>query len=520
MKLKKIAVLTALALGGVVAGQAYAAMSTDQKNLVNDANSNGRVIYISGASAVQKGFTGIIGKLFDTTSVPLTYFSNTNADVSGTDYVAVAGVLAADAGTWAGEKAIVVYRTKGGSVWGVDPVARNTSIESLNVVDTCGSAGSGTSSAPYTCGFINRAPDAGVSDVAPALFKGPTNTEGEEPAASLSEDELAELTATPIYALAFGLPVTTNVPTTTNFNRATVAAIMAGNFKSWDKVDSSLTGDIVICRRVPGSGTQAVSNLWTANFPCGASNSIAARVLGSDYTIDADGPDNIAGTPDDNMPVYNIAASTTSTSTSGTPKLWVVENSTSGDVKKCLDAANGGTSSYTTKDRNGRDGVKVTFNGPAKAIGVLSMDSLSNSTTTSKWTFRTLNGAGQITQASGAQPVVTPGTVGGTAGISSVINFDTTTSLPKGDYVEGDWDNQGWISFNVPSRTVNDAPEKAEVLAQFLNLAQDPAVLYSISGLRYVAAGIPGNGYFSGVNKAVLQAGYLSGDQCAPYNKK
>lgn len=511
MQLKKIAVLTALALGGALAGQAQAAMSEVQKALVTEANNNGRVIYISGASAVQKGFTGIIEKLFNTSSVALTYFSNTNANVSGTDYVAVAGVLADEVGTWAGENAIVVYRTKGGSVWGVDPVVRNTPIESLNVDDTCGTDGAGTISSPFTCGFVDRAPDAGVSDVAPALFRGPTNTEGEIPAASLSEDELAELTASPIYALAFGLPVTTNVPTT-NFNRATVAAIMAGNFKGWDKVDSSLTGDIVICRRVPGSGTQAVSNLWAANFPCGTSNAIAARGTNSGYSVDADGPDNIVGTNDDNMPVYAINASTTSTGSAA--KLWIVENSTSGDVKKCLDAANGGTSSYTTKDRSGRNGVKVTFNGPAKAIGVLSMDSLSSSTTTSKWTFRTINGAGQITQASGAQPVVT-----GT-GIASVINFDTTTSLPKGDFVEGDWDNQGWISFNVPNRTVSDAPEKAEVLTQFLTLAQDPAVLFNISGLKYVAAGIPGNGYSSGANQAVLQAGYLGGDQCAPYNKK
>lgn len=512
MKLKKIAVLTALALGGVVAGQAHAVMSNDQKALVTDANTNGRVIYISGASAVQKGFTGIIGKLFDTSSVALTYFSNANADVSGTDYVAVAGVLAAEAGTWAGQNAIVVYRTRGGSVWGVDPVARNTPIESLNVVDTCGTDGAGTPASPFTCGFVDRAPDAGVSDVAPALFKGPTNTEGEIPAASLSEDELAELTSSPIYALAFGLPVTTNVPATTNFNRATVAAIMAGNFKGWDKVDSSLTGDIVICRRVPGSGTQAVSNLWAANFPCGTANSITARASTTGYSNDVDGPDNIAGNADDNMPVYTINASTTSTG--GAAKLWVVENSTSGDVRKCLDAANGGTSSYTTKDRSGRNGVKVTFNGPAKAVGVLSMDSLSSSTTTSKWTFRTLNGAGQITQASGAQPVVT-----GT-GISSVVTYAAGTNLPQGDYVEGDWDNQGWISFNVPNRTVSDAPEKAEVLTQFLTLAQDPAVLNSISSLKYVAAGIPGNGYTADANKAVLQAGYLGGDQCAPYNKK
>lgn len=513
MKLKKIAVLTALALSGVVAGQAHAAMSNAQKDLVNDANTNGRVIYISGASAVQKGFTGIIGKLFDTSSVALTYFSNTNADVSGTDYVAVAGVLAPEAGTWAGQNAIVVYRTKGGSVWGVDPVARNTLIESLNVVDTCGTLGAGTSASPFTCGFVDRAPDAGVSDVAPALFKGAgINTEGETPAAPLSEDELAELTANPIYALAFGLPVTTNVPATTNFNRATVAAIMAGNFKGWNKVDSSLTGDIVICRRVPGSGTQAVSNLWAANFPCGASNSITARASTTGYSNDVDGPDNIAGNTDDNMPVYTINASTTSTGSAA--KLWVVENSTSGDVKKCLDAANGGASSYTTKDRSGRDGVKVTFNGPAKAIGVLSMDSLSGSTTTSKWTFRTINGAGQITQASGAQPVVTG------SGISSVINYDTTSNLPKGDYVEGDWDNQGWVSFNVPNRTVNEAPEKTEVLTQFLTLAQDPAVLNSISSLKYVAAGIPGNGYAAGANQAVLQAGYSNGDQCAPYVKK
>ncbi|WP_428827805.1 hypothetical protein ACLIKD_07485 [Azonexus sp. IMCC34842] len=475
MQVKKIVSLCAIACAAM-AGQAHAAMTPAETAIVNDAVANGRVIFISGASATQKGFTGIINSMFTGTAIR---FANTTA--ASKDFEAVAGVLAAGAGAWSGKNVIIIDRVKGGSVFGVDPVARNTAIESLKVTSACGATGSGTAASPYVCATTPVAeyvaPDAGVSDVAPVLFKSSINTEGEIAAPSLNAAELAELTATPIYGLAFGVPLTSNLPLF-NLNKAAVSAIMTGNVGTWDAVDSSLPADdIVVCRRVPGSGTQAVDNLYFGNFPCSA----------SEYNVPADRDASGAWDP----------VARTYTHTANTGGLVVIENSTSGDVRNCLDkAVTGGT--FAGKDRDGNP-VTVDFGaGGHKAIGVLSMDSLKDSKTTGNWQFRSLDGAGKISWDNTANPVATTGTG----------KFPTLAS-----YVDGTWDLQGWISFNVPSRTVG---AKKAVLDKFLLQAQNPAILAGITDLKNVAAAIPGGAY-SGAQ--VLRAAYANNNQCAPLNR-
>lgn len=484
MQLKKLSALCVLACAAL-SGQSMAAnLTAAQQAIVNDANTRNQLVFISGASAVQAGFTGIIGTLFSGTPIR---FSNTTG--SSRDFEAVAGTLAAAAGGWpAGSNVIVIYRTKGGSVFGVDPVARNAAIESLNVTSpSCGDSrpgggagtgGSGTATSPYVCTTNNRIPDAGVSDVAPALFHGTYNTEGEIAAPALNETELARLTATPIYGLAFGVPVTSNVGLV-KLNKATISAILTGNVGTWNQVDSSQTGDIVVCRRVPGSGTQAVFNLYFGNYPCDTSGAL------SNVPADRDASD-----------AWNNATNTY-TVTPGTGGLVVIENSTSGDVRNCLDrAVTGGT--YQTKDRNG---VAVTVNFTAsgnKALGVLSMDSLSSSRTTGNWQFRSLDGAGTYTWDNTAGSPVASGTG----------KFPTLAA-----YENGDWDEQGWISFNVPVRTVGN---KKALLDDFLVNAQNPAILAGITALKNVAAAIPGGVY---TGPQVLDAAYLGGNQCAPYNR-
>ncbi len=475
MQVKKIVSLCAIACAAM-GGQAHAAMTAAQQAVVNDAVANGRVIFISGASATQKGFTGIINAMFD----PATAIRFANTTASSKDFEAVAGKLAAGAGAWSNQNVVIIDRVKGGSVFGVDPVARATAIESLKVTSaSCGATGAGTSASPYVCGVTSAAeymvPDAGVSDVAPALFQAPYNTEGETAAPSLDAAELADLTSTAIYGLAFGVPLTKNLPLF-NLNKAAVSAIMTGNVGTWNQVDSSLPADdIVVCRRVPGSGTQAVDNLHFGNFPCG------------EYNVPADR--DASGAWDASTRTYTV--------TGATGGLVVVENSTSGDVRNCLDkAVSGGT--FAGKDR---DGVAVTVDfgaGGHKAIGVMSMDSLKDSKTTGNWQFRSLDGAGTITWDNTAVAPVAAGTG----------KFPTLSS-----YVDGTWDLQGWISFNVPSRTVG---AKKAVLDQFLVKAQDPAILASISDLKNVAAAIPGGAY-SGAQ--VLRAAYLNGNQCAPLNR-
>lgn len=507
MQFKKSALVCAAAFAAM--GAAHADIMSDAAvTVVNNANTNSRIIFISGASAVQSGFTSIISNLFTGTTYR---FANTTA--SSKDFEAVAGTLAAGTGAWAGQNAIVIYRTKGGSVMGVDPVARNAAIESLNVTAaTCGgtvtpdaATGSGTSSSPYTCSTNTRAPDAGVSDVAPTLFKSPINTEGEVAAAQLSAAELAVFTGsgslTPIYGLSFGVPVTSNVPTSAVFSRSAVAGIMSGSLTTWNKVDSSLPNEpIVICRRVPGSGTQAVMNLWAGNYPCST-----AAATPADRTVNAVDPDE--GTPG----VWDDATNTyTAANTNG--GLIVIENSTSGDVRNCLTYAEKG-GSYGTKDRSGA-AVTVEFGaGGYKAIGVLSMDSLSSSISThgtdSKgnpigyWSFRALDGAGSLTWDN--------------TGVDPVVSSDATGKLPtKAAYESGEWDLQGWVSFNIPARTA-PGTAKRSVLNKFVEFAQSPTILSSASSLKNVAMAIPSA---TRTGSQVLDAVYVGNNQCGAYYRK
>jgi hypothetical protein len=494
MQVKKLSALCALALASL-AGSAHAALTAAQQAVLNDANANGRIVFISGASAVQKGFAGGVATLFSGTPFYLAGDNSKNIDAN--DHFAVAGTLAVDAGGWpAGANVVVIERTKGGSVWGVNPVARAESIEALDVAAAnCGSAGSGTAAAPFKCSLTNRVPDAGVSDVAPALFKAPVNTEGEVAADELSAAELASLAVRPIYGLAFGVPVTSTVGANVKFTRSIVSAIMAGNVGTWDQVDASESGDVVICRRVPGSGTQAVMNLWAGNYPCsGEANIPADRDTSGNYdpTNFTEGAKNYTGK-------YVVNA--------GTGGVVVVENSTSGQVRDCLNkAVTGG--SYDTSDRDGKL-VKVTFNGAGhKAIGVLSMDSLPSATAAGNWQFRSLDGAGKMTTdlQVGGTPVVDGSSLTGTG------KFPTKTV-----YENGDWDLQGWVSFNVPSRTTGS---KLALLDSFAASVSSPALLESVSSLKNVAMAIPGQeAPFEFTGPQVLDAAYLGNNQCAPYNR-
>lgn len=489
MKLKQLALVCAASCAALSA-QAQVTGSPAAA-IVNDAVTNGRVMFISGASAVQGGLGQIANSLFTGTNYFFTPSATSGATSS--DYRAYAGNLAQAAGGWpAGTAVIIVNRAKGGSVQGVNPVARGQAIETMVVSAASCTTGTGTGGDPFRCNTLGtQVPDAGVSDVAPRLFDGLYNTEGEPAEPALNEAELAVLTATPIYGLAFGVPVTKNVPTTVKFNKSLLSAIMTGNVGTWDFVDPSLPADdIVLCRRVNGSGTQAVANLYYGNYPCDTglrANVPAARDSGASWN-----------------------GVNTFTVEGGSGGIDVIENSSSGNVRTCLDSAmiaaglpnDGSYTSYNTSDRAGNP-VTVRFrNGVQhKAIGVLSMDSLNASTTTSRWSFRSLDGAGEITW-NGS--IATAPVVSGTGKHPTLANL-----------IDGTWDMQGWISFNLPNTT---SANKAALAANFVAAARSPAILNSLSGLRYVSAAIPGTPDPSGTGQ-VLRAGYLNNDQCAPLNR-
>jgi hypothetical protein len=493
MHVKKIAVLVAAVCAGF-AGSASAALTAGQISTLDTANAGNRVFFLAGASAVQGGLTSIESSLFNAG----TSFRLANTTASSKDYEAIAGTFAAGTGPWAGQTGIFIYRVKGGSVFGVNSVARAEAIETLVVKSgNCGTAGAGTAASPYTCDLSDgtvakphKVPDAGVSDVAPKFFQSPINTEGETPADALSSAELANFNSmTPLFTLPFGPAVTNNVSTT--LTKPAVAAIMAGNVGTWNQLDAALPADdIVICRRVQGSGTQAVFNNYYGGYPCATTSNVpVARDGGASW---------------DGVIDYNVNAG---------DGLQVIENNSSGDVRNCLAAAASTTaatgSSYATKNRDGA-AVTVTFSpkaGGHKAIGVLSLDSIgsSNAAAATGWSFRALDGNGTLS-CTGTCPATTAPVTAGTG------KFPLQASL-----IDGTWDQQGWVSYNVPNSTAGNA-NKGPLATRLRVLAQNPAVLGSVNNFKWVAAALPAPfSTYSGAG--VTRSTYLGGDQCAPLNR-
>jgi hypothetical protein len=505
MKFNKIALAACMAATGF---SAHAALSSAASTLIADATANNRVMFISGASAVQKGFQAIVANMVTGD----TYFNNDGTTaVNGSGYVAVAGNLSAAVGSWpVGAAVIVIYRNSGGSVYGVNPVARNQAIQSLLIDSTCGSVGDGSALTPYKCtssSATTLVPDAGMSDVAPVFFTNPVNTEGEVADTALTTAERALLTSKPMYAQAFGIPVTSTVPAAAVFNRASVSAIMSGAISNWSKVPGAGTGPIVICRRTPGSGSQAVVNMWTGNYPCSsaaqlplnrdanASSKADALDANGDPILDANGNPTFITIPG----VWDASTRTyTAANTNG--NTIVIENDSSGNVRTCLDKAVVG-GSYTAKDRSG-NAVTVDFGtGGYKAIGVLSLDSMTSSKAAGNWQFRSLDGAGKITgdTVNLTTPPVTTGT--GT--------FPTIEALTTGD-----WSMEGWTSFNIPSRTIGD---KLAFMNAFLAQAQSPAVLASAVETKWTAAKIATG---ANTDPQTLKVKYVNNNQCAPLNRQ
>ena len=562
MHVKKIAALVAVACAGMSGAALAAITDTTHKGYVDDAQTNGRVFFISGASATQKGFGGIIDSLFE----PGQFIRVANTTASSRDFEGVAGVLKSTVTGWGGAKVIIIDRVKGGSVFGVNPVARDfdsngvapnegEKIQQMYVTAaTCtGTGTAGTSANPYVCTLSSdatplvdgRIPDAGISDVAPKMFKNPLNTEGEPAvqAAELSAQELAEFANAdynkPIYTLAFGVPITNNT-NPAMLNRAAVSAIMAGNVGTWDLVDSTLPADdVVVCRRVQGSGTQAVDNWFFGNYPCGESNTPADRESSAAWIESISNANYDVTKPKQLVGDYYVNGNSGG--------VVVIENSTSGDVRNCLKAAAEATTAdktYTTKDRSGA-AVDVTFKAKAggyRAIGVLSMDSLSSSNAASAtgWSFRSMEGNGTLSCVGTAEVPAGPGPDGilGNADDTPVV---PATGCPyvtgptaagtgihptKENLMNGNWPLQGWVSWNVPIRTQDDVVmngaqnnvNKAELAKAFVAAAQDPAVLEAVLDTKYTAAALPAP--FSSYSGAgVSKAAFANGDQCAPLNR-
>jgi len=307
-------------------------------------------IWISGASAQDKALAALFTDLCDAGTLD-EFKDNANPSKPGKAHSAYFCTLspANVPGLSAAQKVLLHKRSAGGSGQGVQPVADGVAIEAM-AIDNGNCTETSAGSQDWRCTISNpgdlenKVSDAGISDVEPALFVGPNVPPSSVP---VTASQLANIDVTSMNAVIFGVPVTealrdalqevqgltvgaedeANMP---SLSKSQVSSIISGATKDWDQFKVDNGGTIVglasypfttaaaptlegplskplvnVCRRVPGSGTQAQMNAKFNSSPCAA---------GANPTALASATNPFFG------PI-------------------IVENSGSGDVSTCLNAA-------------------------------------------------------------------------------------------------------------------------------------------------------------------------------------
>ncbi|ATE60507.1 hypothetical protein [Thauera sinica] len=386
MKLKQIALGCSLACAAFAANAAY-------PTAVNI--SGHTVITMGGASAPDNFLADIASSLM----TGVTEYRGRNPDGSAdNNFRAFKGAANGIPGIANGTLIVFQKRSQGGSVMGVDPVARGARIEFIDFSkcdDTttpvrCDTKGIDPGLADHEDPALNGGliVDFGIADVEPAMFREPLNTENNQP--ELSSEERAVLTNVPVNQIMMGLVASAAVPNSVYFSKALYGAILSGKINNWKQVDASLSDqdNVLVCRRVSGSGTQTSYNAYFNNFPCanGALGQTAPATLGDGGLGEA-----LTGGSGTQADPYVVDPSLVP------GQLLVIENSGSGDVRNCLANANDKVD-HTVLSAGG-EYYKYEFSklaNPGKAVGILSLDSYASSGANTKWSFRTLDGAGSF----------------------------------------------------------------------------------------------------------------------------
>lgn len=478
-------------------------------------------IVLSGATAPDGFVESAVKEMLDPATIK-TYRDNAAATLAFQHRAWYGLAKAGIPGVTAGTPILFVKRSKGGSVWGVDPVARASRIESLDFsACTAGgaAAGDGGKVYDYFCptkgldpdspNFANPAAnngvvsDFGVSDVSPALFKAPYNVEFGQ--TQLSAAEVAKLTIKPVNTVIMGLAVTNDVPLSTVLTRADYGNMLMGNVQDWTQIDASLTGNtqVVVCRRVNGSGTQASYNWFFNNFPC--ESAFNGQQAPTSMGVNGSGGDNASGI------VSGTGTETDPYVIDPTAGYTVVNNSTSGDVRNCLKNAQNNINHKIKGDDGKWYLVKFSNSAsPFKAIGVLSGDSYGSE---SGWTYRNIYGAGSFA----------PATQTASAGATGI-------APSKANLLSGAWDFAVELTMQYRNASVTN-PQGDVVTAltgvkkafadELIKRSGDPAKI-ALNSKKHAYAALPDyyNPFANATNTAHVALGSHQGNMCQPLVRK
>ena len=367
MKMNKLAMAVA-ASTAMMAGTAQA--------LIPGAEGNGNErldIYMSGATALDKQLKFYFTDLCQAGTLDI--FTDNISKPQGKAFSAYYCVLgpAEVSGLSKTYNVMLHKRSRGGSAWGVGPVAGAIEMEQMDITDAnCDFStvdGTDNGNDVYECSssntFLARS-DAGISDVEPQLFNygpnlidvndDPSISAGDPGTVPVSDALLANMDIAAMNATTFGIVVTKDlrdalqdaqgltvgseeVSEMPSLSRDLIGSILGGVRISWDevKVPGSATGiftnaagtgyaatrsQINVCRRVEGSGTQAQANAVFNNVGCGVALNPATD---NTPTSTLDGTGAGVDTPDQfGLGLFPLTA--------------IHENSGSGDVTDCMSA--------------------------------------------------------------------------------------------------------------------------------------------------------------------------------------
>jgi hypothetical protein len=287
MKLSKIALAVA---GAMFAGSAFALPQTaiDPEH----PGANDLIVHYAGATAQSQAIKDMASAMCTSTS--RTDYVNDTAinDATALVITCTLDTTAAVPASIRGKNLYFSYYLDGGSIYGVTPVADQIDLDYMKVFG--GSCNASNECANDAANQYLAAPIAGGSDVEPAMFKG-SNVRGLTFGAP---QNLSDLFVDSAFNVVFGIALNLNLldgtwdadgdgnpeyaggtGTIKSLSRSSIATIFANQKAQWDAIpeygnmQNWLDGvgsfeDIDVCRRAPGSGTQASAQAYFLDEEC------------------------------------------------------------------------------------------------------------------------------------------------------------------------------------------------------------------------------------------------------------
>ena len=213
-----------------------------------------------------------------------------------------------------GQRLLIHVSSQGGSYAGAVAVARAISVARMAIDANCSDSNNNHRWSCPIGNTVKAIPEAGLSDVQPALHVGVNVALGGLP---ITASDVARLNAAPINALVLGPAVTRSLRNAglTSLSRANLAAILSGKTKSsWNEIAAQLPAQpMILCQM--NEGAQPAANALFLKYACDASGALPA------------------------VAASNVGASG---GTLRSPGYLVVDNATADEVSACLNKADQG----------------------------------------------------------------------------------------------------------------------------------------------------------------------------------